>query len=656
MVARKKSAIPTRIAPMLATLTKEVPDDPELLFEIKWDGYRIVSYVHKGKVRMDSRSALDYTKKYPPIADALKKLKHDVVVDGEVVVFNEEGNPDFDALQLYNGHTSPISYCIFDLLWLDGYSLMELPLEERKEKLRSLIDGHPVLRFSESFDDGAALYDHMLEKNLEGVVAKKRKSAYQPGNRGYDWLKIPTRKRQEFVIGGWAESDKARSFRSLLFGAYNSAGKLEWIGRSGGGYKEKEMPGILKQLQAIESTKSPFINKVLDTKGSVIHYTRPKLVANFEFATWTKSGRIRKPATFLGFRKDKNPEDVVREIPKKVSVEVVEPKQKNASKKKPASTASHWRDVERQKIEHESEIEIDGCSITLSDVDRHIWKDITKATLIEYYHSVAQYILPHIQHRPQSLHLKLNGANAPGLYIKDMEGRQPDCAEIYPDKRRHPKQGKRSVIDYLVCNNEATLLWMVNVGCIDINPWNSRVVNIEEPDYIVIDLDPSEKELSAKGLKRLRETALATYEYCHSKALTPFFKTSGKTGVHFLLPCSGFTYAQSRTFAEQISSEVQHLVPSVSTTTVSVSSRGDKVFIDPSQNDYTDTIAAPYSVRPYVVPTVSTPLTSRELKGLDPRDFAIHNIVKRLKSKKDLFEKISDPAIIKRNNKVLLSL
>ena len=316
--AGKKQAMPAEVAPMLCTLTKDPIDDPDYLYEIKWDGYRIISYVNKGEVHMDSRSAKDYTLRYPAIADALKKLGHDAVIDGEVVVFNEKGMPDFDALQLYNGHNTPISYCVFDLLWLDGYNLMDLPLETRKQLLESIVAKTPVFRVSTSFDNGPALYKEMLDKNLEGIVAKRRDSPYVPDQRANNWLKTPTRKRQEFVIGGWAESDKVRAFRSLLFGAYNSKGKLEWIGRSGGGYKEKEMPGILKQLKSLETKNSPFVNKVLDTKGAIIHWVKPKLVANFEFATWTKSGRIRKPATFLGFRNDKKPSDVVREVPKSI--------------------------------------------------------------------------------------------------------------------------------------------------------------------------------------------------------------------------------------------------------------------------------------------------------------------------------------------------
>jgi bifunctional non-homologous end joining protein LigD len=314
----KKSPFPTGVDPMLCTLTREPINDPDYLYEIKWDGYRIISYVHRGKARLDSRSAKDYTTRYPIIVEALKGLGHDAVIDGEVVVFNEQGLPDFDALQQYNGHTTAISYCVFDLLWLDGYNLMDLPLERRKKILEELVRDKPTLRLSDAFDNGPELYKEVLARNLEGIVAKKRDSAYHPGERAGNWLKTPTHKRQEFVIGGWAESDKARSFKSLLFGAYHN-GKLEWIGRSGSGYKEQEMPGILKQLKALEIDKSPFINKVLDTKGAATHWVKPELVANFEFATWTKTGRIRKPATFLGFRKDKKPKQVVREVPKALS-------------------------------------------------------------------------------------------------------------------------------------------------------------------------------------------------------------------------------------------------------------------------------------------------------------------------------------------------
>lgn len=648
----KKEAMPVSVSPMLATLTKNPLDDPKYLYEIKWDGYRIIAYADGKKVRLDSRSTLDYTQKYPPVVKALKELKHKMVLDGEVVVFNEEGKPDFDALQKYNGHNTPISYCVFDILWLDGYNLMQLPLEDRKVILKELVEGNEVIKYSESFDNGPELYEEMLKLDLEGIVAKKKDSEYLPGIRGNEWLKTPTRRRQEFVIGGWAESDRGRSFKSLLFGAYNK-GKLEWIGRSGGGYKEKDMPAILAQLKKRETEESPFVNKVLDTKGAKTHWVKPELVANFEFATWTKTGRIRKPATFLGFRKDKKAKQVVREVPK--SIELIEeeiheePETQKSSSTLSSSKNSNWRVLEKTKPSSAEDFKLDDCTIQLTDVDRQVWKGIPKAQLIEYYHSVAKVMLPHLKGRPQSLHVNPNGANAPGLYIKDMEGRQPECAEIFTDKRRHPKPGKRNQIDYLVCNNEATLLYMVNLGCIDINPWMSRTSNPEQPDFINIDLDPSDGDF-----KKVIETAQAAKEVLSKRSITSFVKTSGKTGLHIYIPVTGISFPEARNFSEQLGEEIQGLVPEISTTTVSINQRGKKLYIDPSQNDYADTLAAVYGVRPNHLPTVSTPLEWKEVKpGLKADAFTIETIKARIDKKGDLFADSLNPRLQSKNYKSL---
>ena len=927
MAARGKhkpsiSGMPDHVEPMLCTLIKEPVDSEEYIYELKWDGYRIVSRVEGGKVRMNSRSGLDYTSKYPLVAEALADLGHDLMIDGEVVVLNAEGKPDFDTLQLYNGKRTPIRYCVFDLLYLDGNDLMELPLYQRKELLETLVRDSEVFLFSESFDDGKDLYAHALKDNLEGIVAKRKDSNYVPGERGYSWLKVPTRKRQEFVIGGWAESDKSRSFRSLLFGAYEN-GKLNWIGRSGGGYKQAEMPGILQQLQALETDKSPFTNRILDTKGAKIHYVKPKLVANFEFATWTKSGRIRKPATFLGFRKDKNPKDVVREVPKEaeqieeviaeenddqietnhkagdagtaeqdapdkrsletyrekrsfnqtpepeggkaaggelifvvqkhdashlhydfrlemrgvlkswavpkgpsmnsedhrlaMSVEdhpydykdfegiipegqygggtvlvwdngTYEPAEKIKGKKEQEhwllshyyknklsivlhgkklkgkfnlvrtperadnawlltkekdghelerditkkdrsvisghtllevamdsnskvwqsnrvthldevntnnneqetdtpeeldddaehgangptanhstvgalfpksankrssqgklSAESNWNKIFEEKIKSEGTIEVDGQRLQLTNIEKRIWKTTNKAQLITYYNKVAEYILPHLKDRPLSLHIKNISAGAPGFYIKDMEGFQPDFLDIHSTRRKHKAKGKADVIDYAVCNNLPALLWLVNLGCIDLNPWNSTVKNPLEPDFIAIDLDPSDDDF-----KKAVKTALAAKEYFDEQKLTAFVKTSGKTGIHIFIPCKGFSYPDARILAERICAEIHKRVPAFTTLEVSVDKRGNKLFVDFSQNDEADTLAAVYSVRPGKQPSVSTPLDWEELTlKLKPSDFTIDNITARLQEKGDLWERLHNARVKSANSKVL---
>lgn len=298
--------------------------------------------------------------------------------------------------------------------------------------------------------------------------------------------------------------------------------------------------------------------------------------------------------------------------------------------------------------------------IRINDVEREIWTGVTKADLITYYHQVAKYILPYLKDRPQSLHIKPVSASAPGFYIKDMEGREPDCASLFTDRRRHPAKGKADEIHYLVCNNEATLLWMVNLGCIDINPWNSRKTAPDRSDYIAIDLDPTVeagKAVAGRKLKMLLDTAMAAKEFLDSQKLKAFAKTSGKTGMHFFIPCAGFTSPEARTLAELICMEIHGLAPGVSTTANAISSRAGKVYVDPSQNDYADTLAAVYSVRPFHHPTVSTALEWKEInEKLDPAAFTMDVVISRLRKKGDLFKGLLDKKTAIANSKILRRL
>ena len=269
--------------------------------------------------------------------------------------------------------------------------------------------------------------------------------------------------------------------------------------------------------------------------------------------------------------------------------------------------------------------------------------------MIGYYHSIAPFILPHLKGRPLSLHVKPINANAPGFYIKDMEGRQPDCAEIFSDKRKNPKKGKRNTIDYLVCNNEETLLYMINLGCIDINPWTSRTTSDDYPDYIIIDLDPSDD-----GFQKAIETAIAAKKLFDKYKLQTFVKTSGKTGIHIYIPCEGFIFSDARIIAIKICDEIHNMLPEITTTKITVSKRDNKLYIDPNQNDYADTLAAPYSARPFHIPTVSTPLNWKEVNPkLNPSDFTIKTILGRLRKKRDLFKNILNEKIRKSNSKIL---
>ncbi|MCF6404616.1 DNA ligase D [Chitinophaga filiformis] len=682
MVAKRRSKkgdeMPHDIVPMLCTLVEKPPASEEYLYEVKWDGYRIIAYVSDANVTLRSRGGQDYTAKYPLVVRALAQLGHDAVLDGEVVVFGDDGLPDFGALQRYNGKTTPISYCLFDLLWLDGKSMLDEPLESRKALLQKVIGRFPVLRYSESFDDGHALYTEMQNRGLEGIIAKLRGSVYIPGNRGSYWLKIPTRIRQEFVIGAYAESERGRAFRSLLFGAYNNAGQLEWIGRSGGGFKHKEMPAILARLKKLEIKKSPFVNKILDTKGAVIHYLKPVLVANFEFAAWTESGRIRKPATFLGFRTDKDPKTVVRELPTSV------PKNTPQEEKRPLKKTSHagktmvskkqhkylnrdsnWKRIDEEQQDAEwLDFEMQHCTIPVHNLQRELWKDVPKGKLLIYYNQISSLILPYIYDRPQSLNLKLTHAGGPTTFLKDMENRQPDCAQIFTTKREIENRQKRNVIDYLVVNNAETLIYMIDLGCVDVNPWSSRVQHPKEPDYLWLDLDPTipgsfsksdKREAEEVGFNMAKETALAAHEVLKKFKLTSFVKTSGKTGMHIYIPCHGFSNAMVTDMAYKLAKEIHLLVPDITTLNRTVAQRGNNVYIDPEQNYYTKTLAAPYSIRPYHEPLVSAPLDWREVKpSLDRWAFNLNTMQDRLRKKGDLFQRLMDKKIAASNAKILM--
>jgi bifunctional non-homologous end joining protein LigD len=628
-----KKKYPANVHPMLATVSKEVFDDKDWLYEVKWDGYRILAHKSENKCKLYTRNGLDYTSKYELVANDLCSLPHDCILDGEIVVLNDKGQPDYDALQKYNGEDELVYY-VFDVLWLDGYSLMNLPLVKRREILWEIVPDIDTIRVSQDFESGTDLLEEIKIYNLEGIVAKRRNSIYEEGKRSNDWRKITTAIRNEYVIGGWTESGSGRKFRSLLFGEYRN-NKLYCVGHAGGGYKEKEMGEILGKLKKLETGKSPFVNEVeAETK---VHWIKPGLVGEFKFATFTKGGKVRKPAIFLGFRPDKNPHEIIAGTQQPPASEIKKPKAESVPRKeiKEDVSGSNWPKIIKPHSKDEF-LTVEGEKIQLTEIDKELWKNVTKAELIRYYITIAPYILPYLKDRPLSLHIKQDGPFKQGFYIKDMEGHQPDFAKIFQVRRKHKKEGKRNVIDYLVCNNLPTLVYLINLGCIDVNPWNSRTVSPENPDYIVIDLDPSDDDF-----KKVIEVGLAAKELFAENKLITFAKTSGKTGIHLLIPCSKFDYTQARTIAENICSSIHSMVKDISTTEVTVSKRNDRVYIDPNQNDSADTIASAYSVRPHHLPTVSTPIEWKELNhSLDPHNFTIHSIEKRLKTKKDLFRKL----------------
>jgi bifunctional non-homologous end joining protein LigD len=648
----KKENIPNVVEPMMATLIKAPFENDNWEFEIKWDGYRCLAYVNNGKVDLRSRTGQSYNK-YTPIVSALKEWNIPAVLDGELVVLNANGTSNFELLQNWNIHSSErLAFMVFDILWFDGLNLTHQTLKQRKEVLKSILpSSFSAIRFSSSIDgNGTGFFELAKENGIEGIVGKKKDSVYEVGRRSKNWVKIKTSTRQEFVIGGWTESEKSRSFKSIVFGYYEGD-RLIYFGHAGHGFKETGMPALLKKFRALEIPESPFANETDRTEK--VHWIKPELVAEIDFATTTKAGKIRHPAIFLGLREDKSPQEVRREFP--LASEKSEPAkvsyQNHLSTKFETTEDSNWPEIEGQKVTSSAIKSYGGQQVVLINPEKVLWKDpvVTKEDLHKYYHSVYRYMSSHLKDRPLSIHIKHIAPTAKGLYIKDMEGRQPEWSTIFQVKRKHHRKGKRDVIDYLVCNNEATLQYLVSLGAIDVNPWTSNTHSPEQPNFIIIDLDPTDDDFN-----KVIESARAAREFFDSKKIIAFPKTSGKTGLHIYLPCRDFDFGQARTIAENICNEINLMVPSITTTNVTISERGDLLYLDPNQNDFADTVAAPYSVRPHKFPGVSTPLEWKEIKdGLDPTLFTFEKVLARLRSKGDLFKGVLSAANRRNNTKKL---
>ncbi len=638
---------------MLATKTRDVFDDKDYIFEVKWDGYRIMASCAKSKVDLRTRKGLNYTDVYSSVTESLKKIPYSVVLDGEVIMLDEEGKPSFDLLQnVRTLGTEKLLYCVFDILWCEGYDLTQIPLMDRKKVLAEVLAGVKGHVANPGYIEtkGKKLFKEMLDKGMEGIVAKEKNSIYSPGTRTESWLKMQTKKRQEFVIGGWTESDSGRPFRSLLFGYYDKKGGLICFGHAGGGYTNKSAAALMNKLKKLQQKKKTFSNEV--DADTTVHWVKPVLVGEFEYATVTKSGKIRKPAIFKGLRTDKDPKDVHLDSPVSISKRSTSVRSHTSSEV--SNKESNWP-VVKEKLQEGSKntLEIEGQKIQINNIEREYWHGITKGDLLNYYISVSDYILPYLKDRPLSLHIKHEGVFKTGLYIKGMEGNAPEFAETYVTKRKHRAANRSQKIDYLLCQNSATLLYVINLGCIDINPWNSTTAHPEHPTYLVIDLDPS-----GDSFEPVIKTAQVAHEVLIELGIISFPKTSGKTGIHIFIPVSPvFTFPQARSVVGLLARLINERIPDITTTEDLIEKRGDKVFIDDNKNDLADTLASAYSVRPAHTPTVSAPLDWKEVKtGLDPGKFTIKNMKARITKKGDLFKEILNPRIQKKNTSIIKNI
>lgn len=581
-----ESPMPHHVSPMLATLTEEAFDSDDFIFEIKWDGYRAIAEVSRYGVNLYSRNQISFNKTFEEIVDALANIKHEAVLDGEVVILDENGASKFQLMQQYKKtKKGNLIYYIFDILFLDGYDLKELPLIERKKILKEVIGDSPYLKFGDYIKkDGIKFFELAVSQGLEGIIGKKRDSPYRMGKRTREWLKIKTHLRQEAVIGGFTEPRGGRKyFGALVLGLYDK-GKLRYVGHTGGGFDDEKLEYIYSKLKPLESNKSPF-EKIPKTNTRV-HWIKPEISCEVSFTEWTADRNMRQPI-FLGLKEEKK-----------------------------ISTVGN------------------GKSLKLTNLKKNYFPEdnFTKGDVIEYYKKISDLILPYLKDRPQSLLRMPDGINGKRFFQKDIdvavEGikTQP----IYSDS-----EDRRT--NYIIGNDEKTLIYIINLGCIELNPWLSRIQNLDNPDFMVLDLDPENIQF-----KEVIKTAKVLKNILDSVDVKAYIKTSGKTGLHIFIPLnSKYSYEQIKQFGEIIARIVNKQLPDVTSTERMPEKRKKKVYIDFLQNRKGQTITPPYSLRPVKGLQVSTPLKWEELEeNIKPADFTVNNIFERIEKYGDLFKPV----------------
>jgi bifunctional non-homologous end joining protein LigD len=645
----RKGPMPGKSGLMLATTVERPFSDPDWLFEIKWDGVRTLARIEDGSVKLTSRNGIDVTKQYPELAELPAALSaREVILDGEIVALDEKGHSGFARLQ-QRMHVRapapalvaqvPVTYYLFDLLYCDGYDLRHVALFERKEFLRRLLHPADHVRFSDhQMEQGNELYQLAGTNGLEGIIGKRADSLYSEG-RSNSWVKIKQTTTIDAVIGGWTEArTPGLRFGALLLGLYEGK-TLRFIGHVGTGFDGQAQEAIGKMLKERETTTCTF-DKVPDTNEPA-HWAKPELAARVKYSEWTPDKRLRHPV-FLGLRNDARPEELTWKSE-------VEPEAKSDLRVAAANpnivrvpevvgkvlTARAQIETELFKGKAESAVvEIDGKRMRWSNLNKVYWPEsgYTKRELLAYYYRMAEYVLPFLRNRPLVLRRYPDGIKGQSFFQKDVREGIPDWLETVAIE----SEGKNGDVHYVVANDLASLLFLTSLGCIDHNPWSSRVDDLEHPDYFFFDLDPSdETEFSI-----VLTIARALNQRLDDIGVKAFLKTSGATGFHMYIPVQPvYTYAQLRTFGEVIARMVSAEHPKLVTHERIVAKRPKgRVLIDVQQNSMGKPLAAPYVVRAFPKAPVSAPVSPRELKAnLVAQKFNIKTMAARVEEKGDLW-------------------
>ncbi len=602
------------LAPMLARETDKPFDDPNWTFEIKWDGYRAITELNGHDVKLYSRNGISFNERYALVTQELKKMNLNAVIDGEIVVLDEKGVSNFQLLQDYlrNPHY-PLLYYVFDLLWVNGKNVCGLRLLERKNLLKKLLKKSSMVIFSDHIKErGKDFFKETGRLGIEGMMAKKADGQYYSGKRTSEWLKVKHHKTGEAIIAGFTEPGGSRKhFGALVLGVRNN-GSLKYAGHTGTGFNDKTLNEIYNILKPRIISRSPFSEKV--KTNMPVTWVKPELVAELKFTERTNDGKMRHPV-FLRLRTDKPAKEVT------IKSETLIPE----------------KEIKEGTAEKTKLYTFGKIKVKTSNPDKIFFPDekITKSDVIDYYQSIAKYILPYLKGRPQSLKRNPNGILDEGFFHKDAGGEAPG----WVNTKKLYSESVRKDINYIICDNAATLCYLNNLGCIELNPWNSTVSALEKPDYLIIDIDPSEKNTFGQVI----EAANVFHDILKKIQAPCFCKTSGATGLHVLVPMEKkYTYEQVKDFAHILCTLVNERLPKFTTLDRNLKKRGaDKIYLDYLQNRKGQTLASVYSLRPKPHATVSFPLQWKEVKpGLSPAQFTIENVPRMIRKADAFFREI----------------
>jgi bifunctional non-homologous end joining protein LigD len=693
LAGARPAPMPRSVEPMLATLVSKPFRDEDWLFEVKWDGYRCQAVVKGGAVSLFTRNGNDASAYFPRLLAPPTWIEAtEAIVDGEVVALDADGRPDFSLLQerISAGRTGkavPLVYQAFDLLYLDGRSLLDVPLEQRKKLLELVLRPNARVQYAAHVEtEGVAFFEAVKAQRLEGMVAKQRRSRYEPGRRSNAWLKVKARPEQELVIGGWTPGEgSAKELGAVVVGTFED-GRLRFAGKVGSGFDGRTRKDIRARLDALEQEQPPFDPAPpQDYRGrwggdlAGVHWVRPELVMRAEIGGWSRDGHVRQ-TSFKGLEPGRDPLEVVREravdpekaerdaaaaypVQQDVAPVTPEPGSSGAMARSKTPTTPTTGPVEPSWVVTPAELDalaaihgegawrVGGTDLKLTNLDKVLFEPrpgvdeppVTKRDLVSYFASIAPAMLPHLVGRPLNLHRFPNGAGAPGFWQKDIPSSAPRWLTIWHETGFRERDD-RQANDHLVADRAASLCWLANQAAFEVHAWTSTTEDPWTPTFALIDIDPGTRTTweETLTLARLYRTAL------EHLGVRSYAKTTGSRGIQAWIPVERgrYTYSDTSAWVEKLSRAIGGTVPDLVSWEWSKAERGGKARLDYTQNAPIKTLVAPYAVRPRAGAPVSMPIRWEELDDptLAPDRWTVRNAVARVAEAGDLWAAIQEDA------------